>query len=198
MSESDKMSEEEYKRSWIEAELEETLDDLFEAEFNQPILTDELRKIYKSKHPDMLDRRTYYSNLLRLQSELVKLQDWVEHTKSKVLIICEGRDSAGKGGVIKRITQRMNPRVARVVALPAPTEREQSQWSLSARPSTPRRPRPVDNWPDAMACLYARVTLPHPTLSMSNRAMKARCPCGAPLPPRPTSSCTRRGGWRAD
>ena len=122
------MSEEEYQRSWIEAELEETLDDLFEAEFNQPILTEELRKIYKDKHPDMLDRRTYYSNLLRLQSELVKLQDWVEHTKSKVLIICEGRDSAGKGGVIKRITQRMNPRVARVVALPAPTEREQSQW----------------------------------------------------------------------
>src|SRR5210317_153936 len=114
------MSEEEYQRSWIEAELEETLGDLFEAEFNQPILTDELRKIYKDKHPDMLDRRTYYSNLLRLQSELVKLQDWVEHTKSKVLIICEGRDSAGKGGVIKRITQRMNPRVARVVAhLPA-------------------------------------------------------------------------------
>ena len=113
------MSEEEYQRSWIEAELEETLDDLFEAEFNQPILTEELRKIYKDKHPDMLDRRTYYSNLLRLQSELVKLQDWVEHTKSKVLIICEGRDSAGKGGVIKRITQRMNPRVARVVALPA-------------------------------------------------------------------------------
>ena len=122
------MSEEEYQRSWIEAELEETLDDLFEAEFNQPILTEELRKIYQDKHPDMLDRRTYYSNLLRLQSELVKLQDWVEHTESKVLIICEGRDSAGKGGVIKRITQRMNPRVARVVALPAPTEREQSQW----------------------------------------------------------------------
>ena len=66
------MSEEEYQRSWIEAELEETLDDLFEAEFNQPILTEELRKIYKDKHPDMLDRRTYYSNLLRLQSELVK------------------------------------------------------------------------------------------------------------------------------
>ena len=128
MSESDKISEEEYQRSWIEAEIEETLDDLFEAEFNQPILTEELRKIYKDKRPDMLDRHTYYSNLLRLQSELVKLQDWVEHTKSKVLIICEGRDSAGKGGVIKRITQRMNPRVARVVALPAPTEREQSQW----------------------------------------------------------------------
>ena len=122
------MLEDRNNKSWIEAELEDTLDELYEAEFNQPILTEELRKIYKDKHPDMLDRSTYYSNLLRLQSELIKLQDWVQHTQAKVLIICEGRDSAGKGGVIKRITQRMNPRVARVVALPAPTEREQSQW----------------------------------------------------------------------
>ena len=114
--------------NWIEAELEETLDELFEAEFNQPTLTADLRKLYKEKHPDMLDRRTYYRNLLRLQVELIKLQDWVQHTGAKVLILCEGRDSAGKGGVIKRITQRLNPRVARVVALPAPTEREKSQW----------------------------------------------------------------------
>jgi len=114
--------------TWIEAELEETLDELFESEFNQPTLTAELRKLYKEKHPDMLDRRTYYRNLLRLQVELIKLQDWVQHTGAKVLILCEGRDSAGKGGVIKRITQRLNPRVARVVALPAPTEREESQW----------------------------------------------------------------------
>jgi polyphosphate kinase 2 len=75
-----------------------------------------------------LDNRTYFRNLLRLQTELIKLQDWVEHTGAKVLVICEGRDSAGKGGVIKRIVQRLNPRVARVVALPKPTEREQSQW----------------------------------------------------------------------
>jgi len=114
--------------TWIEAELEETLDELFESEFNQPTLTAELRKLFKEKHPDMLDRRTYYRNLLRLQVELIKLQDWVQHTGAKVLILCEGRDSAGKGGVIKRITQRLNPRVARVVALPAPTEREKSQW----------------------------------------------------------------------
>jgi polyphosphate kinase 2 len=58
----------------------------------------------------------------------VKLQDWVIHTKQKLVVIFEGRDAAGKGGVIKRITQRLNPRGARVVALPAPTEREQSQW----------------------------------------------------------------------
>ena len=114
--------------TWIEAELEETLDELFESEFNQPTLTAELRKLYKEKHPDMLDWRTYYRNLLRLLVELIKLQDWVQHTGAKVLILCEGRDSAGKGGVIKRITQRLNPRVARVVALPAPTEREKSQW----------------------------------------------------------------------
>ena len=120
--------EDDENRSWIEAELEETLDELFESEFNQPILTEELRKIYKDKHPDMLDRRTYYKNLLRLQVELIKLQDWVQATGAKVLILCEGRDSAGKGGVIKRITQRLNPRVARVVALQAPTEREKSQW----------------------------------------------------------------------
>ena len=59
---------------------------------------------------------------------MIKLQDWVINTKAKILIICEGRDSAGKGGVIKRITQRMDPRVARVVALPKPNEREASQW----------------------------------------------------------------------
>ncbi len=115
-------------KDWIEAELEETLDDLFEGEFNQPAISAEIRKIYNEKHPDMLDRRTYYRNLLRLQIELIKLHDWVAETGAKVLILCEGRDSAGKGGVIKRIVQRLNPRVARVVALPAPTEREKSQW----------------------------------------------------------------------
>ena len=114
--------------SWLSAEMEETLDDLFENEFSEPMLSDELRKVYKEKHPSDLDRRTYYENLLRLQIELIKLQDWVEATGSKVLIICEGRDSAGKGGVIKRIVQRLNPRVARVVALPKPSEREQTQW----------------------------------------------------------------------
>ena len=59
---------------------------------------------------------------------MIKLQDWVVHTKYKLVVLFEGRDAAGKGGVIKRITQRLNPRVCRVVALPAPTEREQTQW----------------------------------------------------------------------
>ena len=114
--------------SWLEAELNETYDEMFEAEFSEPMLPDEFWKIYKGERPDTLEKRTYFRNLLRLQMELIKLQDWVENTGSKVLIICEGRDGAGKGGVIKRITQRLNPRVARIVALPKPTEREMTQW----------------------------------------------------------------------
>ena len=73
-------------------------------------------------------RRQYFEELFRLQAELVKLQDWVQHTRHKVVILFEGRDAAGKGGVIKRITQRLNPRVARVAALPAPNDRERTQW----------------------------------------------------------------------
>ena len=115
-------------RDWLDTELDETLEEMFELEFNEPMMNDDIRRAYKERNPDSLDNRTYFRNLLRLQSELIKLQDWVEHTGAKVLVICEGRDSAGKGGVIKRIVQRLNPRVARVVALPKPTEREQSQW----------------------------------------------------------------------
>jgi polyphosphate kinase 2 len=74
------------------------------------------------------DRIQYFKNLLRLQGELVKLQDWVVATKHRVVIIFEGRDAAGKGGVIKRITQRLNPRICRVAALPAPNDRERTQW----------------------------------------------------------------------
>ncbi|AOW14106.1 polyphosphate kinase 2 [Hydrogenophaga crassostreae] len=73
-------------------------------------------------------RRHYFRELFRLQAELVKLQDWVVATGHKVVIVFEGRDAAGKGGVIKRITQRLNPRVCRVVALPAPSDRERTQW----------------------------------------------------------------------
>ena len=73
-------------------------------------------------------RRMYFRELFRMQAELVKLQDWVVATGHKVVILFEGRDAAGKGGVIKRIVQRLNPRVCRVVALPAPNERERAQW----------------------------------------------------------------------
>jgi polyphosphate kinase 2 len=75
-----------------------------------------------------IDRRVYFRELFRLQHELVRLQDWVQTQGLKVVVLFEGRDSAGKGGVIKRITQRLNPRVCRVAALPAPNERERTQW----------------------------------------------------------------------
>ena len=78
--------------------------------------------------PDTDFRRIYFRELFRLQGELVKLQDWIAATRQKVVIIFEGRDAAGKGGVIKRITQRLNPRICRVVALPAPNDRERTQW----------------------------------------------------------------------
>ena len=113
---------------WPEAELRDSIDEMVENELSEPMLSDEIRKLYKGRLQNPLGRMVYYRNLLRLQAELIKLQDWIEKTGAKVLIICEGRDSAGKGGVIKRITQRLNPRVARVVALPKPTEREQTQW----------------------------------------------------------------------
>jgi len=115
-------------RDWIEAELADTIDEDFELELSEPALSMELRRIYRQHHPEALDRRIYFRELLRLQSELIKLQSWVQHTGEKLVVIFEGRDSAGKGGVIKRITQRLNPRVARVVALPAPSEREKTQW----------------------------------------------------------------------
>ena len=73
-------------------------------------------------------RSSYFRELLRLQGELVKLQDWVVASGHKLVVLFEGRDAAGKGGVIKRIAQRLNPRVCRVAALPAPNDRERTQW----------------------------------------------------------------------
>ena len=75
-----------------------------------------------------LKKKFYEAELARLQLELVKLQEWIKREKLKVVVIFEGRDAAGKGGVIKRITQRMSPRVCRIAALSAPTEREKTQW----------------------------------------------------------------------
>ncbi|HBE92150.1 MAG TPA: polyphosphate kinase 2 [Gammaproteobacteria bacterium] len=75
-----------------------------------------------------IDNKVYEKELFKLQQELVKLQAWVQHEGLKVVVLFEGRDAAGKGGVIKRITQYLNPRIARVAALPAPTERETTQW----------------------------------------------------------------------
>ncbi len=79
-------------------------------------------------------RHRYFVELFRLQAELVKLQEWVEHTGARIVVIFEGRDAAGKGGVIKRVTQRLNPRVVRAaVALPAPSDREKTRVVLPAR-----------------------------------------------------------------
>jgi polyphosphate kinase 2 len=75
-----------------------------------------------------LPRKPYERELLRLQEELVKMEDWVQARGLRVVVLFEGRDAAGKGGTIKRITEHLNPRVTRVVALPKPTEREQGQW----------------------------------------------------------------------
>jgi polyphosphate kinase len=80
-----------------------------------------------SGKPGKLKRKDFEKRLAKLQAELVKLQLWVQHKGLKVVVIFEGRDAAGKGGVIKRITERVSPRIFRVVALPAPTEREKSQ-----------------------------------------------------------------------
>ena len=73
-------------------------------------------------------RAVYFRELIRLQGELVKLQDWIVSSGHRLVVIFEGRDAAGKGGVIKRITQRLNPRMCRVAALPAPNNRERTQW----------------------------------------------------------------------
>jgi polyphosphate kinase 2 len=82
----------------------------------------------KHDKPKKMKRETYEKELAKLEVDLVKLQGWIKAKGLKVAVIFEGRDSAGKGGVIKRITYRLSPRLARVVALPAPTEKEKSQW----------------------------------------------------------------------
>ena len=115
-------------KSWVEAELEDSFDEELEMEIDDLRVARELGDITEQQQADAIDRRAYFHELFRLQAELVRLQDWVQHTGYKLVVLFEGRDSAGKGGVIKRITQRLNPRVCRVVALPAPTERERSQW----------------------------------------------------------------------
>ncbi len=112
----------------IDADLQDTLDEELEMELDDSRLEElEALKSVQDAGP-AIDRSLYFKELLRLQGELVKLQDWVQTQKLKVVVIFEGRDSAGKGGVIKRITQRLNPRVCRVAALPAPNDRERTQW----------------------------------------------------------------------
>lgn len=102
--------------------------DSYDEELELEIEDREVDDIGAPTAADKLARQQYFKELFRLQGELVKLQDWVQYSREKVVILFEGRDAAGKGGVIKRITQRLNPRVARVAALPAPNDRERTQW----------------------------------------------------------------------
>ena len=115
-------------RSWLELELEDDLDEELEQAVDDARIPPELRALLKQHEKSSLDRHTYFKELLHLQSELIKLQDWVQHKGLKMVVLFEGRDSAGKGGAIKRITQRVNPRICRAVALPAPSDREKTQW----------------------------------------------------------------------
>lgn len=114
-------------RAWLAAELADSLEEEAELDDELP-LSDAIGQMYREMHPESINSHAYFQALFDLQSELIKLQDWVSHHKKKVVVLFEGRDSAGKGGVIKRITQRLNPRVVRVVALPAPSDRERTQW----------------------------------------------------------------------
>jgi polyphosphate kinase 2 len=106
----------------------DTVDEELELELDDSRLSTLRTEIGRPAAGQTIERHIYFKELLRLQGELVKLQDWVQNKKLKVVVIFEGRDAAGKGGVIKRITQRLNPRVCRVVALPAPNDRERTQW----------------------------------------------------------------------
>lgn len=104
----------------IDEELELELGDEMLARMSEPGRTSSLQ--------DGIDRKLYFTELLRLQRELIKLQAWVVDQKLKLVVLFEGRDAAGKGGVIKRVAQRLNPRICRTVALSAPSERERTQW----------------------------------------------------------------------
>lgn len=95
-------------------------------------LDDYIQDYRYDNHPltdsEKLARHVYFNELIRLQKEFIKLQDWVVDSGERIVVLFEGRDSAGKGGAIKRINQRLNPRVCRVAALPAPNNREKTQW----------------------------------------------------------------------
>lgn len=117
-------------KSRMENDLIDSFDEELEMELDDDRLADLVNEAggQGDGSPSSGERHKYFSELFRLQHELVRLQDWVVHKGLKVVVLFEGRDSAGKGGVIKRITQRLNPRVCKVVALTAPSVRERSQW----------------------------------------------------------------------
>jgi polyphosphate kinase 2 len=110
------------------ARLREDFIDSWDEELEMEMDDDRLGSSIGVEGGSTLPRRVYFRELFRLQGELVKLQDWIAHSGQKLVVVFEGRDAAGKGGVIKRITQRLNPRICRVAALPAPNDRERTQW----------------------------------------------------------------------
>ena len=112
----------------IREEIADSFDEELETQLDEDRLDELVAEGMGEGGAPTIERKLYFRELFRLQHELIRLQDWVQHKKLKVAVLFEGRDSAGKGGAIKRVTQRLNPRVCRVVALPAPTERERSQW----------------------------------------------------------------------
>jgi polyphosphate kinase len=113
----------------IREELNDSYDEERELEHGDQDVEDLTHNLLTAESDESQEsRRIYFRELFRMQAELVKLQDWIVKTEKKVVILFEGRDAAGKGGVIKRITQRLNPRVCRVAALPAPSDRERTQW----------------------------------------------------------------------
>jgi polyphosphate kinase 2 len=115
-------------RSRIEQELLDGYDEELEMAHEDREVDESGATVTDASPEARLARQAYFRELFRLQGELVKLQDWVAQTRHKMVIVFEGRDAAGKGGVIKRIAQRLNPRVVRTVALPAPNDRERTQW----------------------------------------------------------------------
>ena len=138
---------------YIHADILDSFDEELEMEYDDARL-DGLLADLGEEVPKGIDRRVYFRELLGLQGELVKLQDWVVSQKLKVVVLFEGRDAAGKGGAIKRITQRLNPRVCRVAALPPPasanalngissatcrTYQRRARWSFSTAVGTTGR-----------------------------------------------------------
>lgn len=117
-----RLSPEERIRVQMRREIIDDLDEEFELSLEEEAaggILDEEEKAF---------RRVYFRELVRLQGELVRLQDWATFSGHRLVVLFEGRDAAGKGGAIKRIAQRLNPRICRVVALPAPNDRERTQW----------------------------------------------------------------------
>ena len=116
------LTPEERLRVQIRREIIDDLDEEFELSLEEEAAGGSLDEEEKAF------RRVYFRELVRLQGELVRLQDWVKATGHRLVVLFEGRDAAGKGGAIKRIAQRLNPRICRVAALPAPNDRERTQW----------------------------------------------------------------------